>query len=346
MDANYLLPPILRDHTGQARRAGFEFEFGNLPIVETARALQHSLGGELEIKSPFEAVLRDSLLGKLKVERDADLLKSVKYRKWLENLGIEFTPGSFGHGIETNIDSVSRILIPCEVITDPIPFKDLPRLNTLVEVLNRLGAEGTQDSLIYAFGLHINPSIADNSSASLRRYIQAFLLLQAWIIESSGIDITRRFLTKYIDPFPPAYMELVLDNNYQPDSSQLIADYMTHNPTRNRALDMLPIFCELDEKQVFDGVREEDRKLLKGRPAFHYRLPDCKINVPGWSTADPWNQWVYIETLATEQKLLNELIDAWCENTSTFSLAPNSSWVLRLTTILSQKFFSRKDGGE
>ena len=75
MSDTYLLPPLLVDSNGAKRRAGFEFEFGNLPVVETARALCDALGGELEIKSPFEALVLDSKLGRLKVERDADLLK-------------------------------------------------------------------------------------------------------------------------------------------------------------------------------------------------------------------------------------------------------------------------------
>jgi hypothetical protein len=120
MSETYLLPPTLLDEHEQPRRAGFEFEFGNLPVADTARALQEALGGDLEIESPFEAVLRDSVIGRLKVERDAELLKSVKYRTWMETLGVEFSPGSIGHGIETNIDSASRTLVPCEVVHQSI----------------------------------------------------------------------------------------------------------------------------------------------------------------------------------------------------------------------------------
>jgi len=163
MTTQYRLPPVIAGSSGEPRRAGFEFEFGNLPIVTTAKALQKSLGGELDIKSPFEAILYESLLGKLKIERDADILKSTRYRSWLESVGIRFSPGTVAHEIETNIDNASRGLIPCEVVTEPIPFQDLDRLDTLIHTLNSLGAEGTQDSLIYAFGLHINPSIPDSS---------------------------------------------------------------------------------------------------------------------------------------------------------------------------------------
>ena len=268
-------------------------------------------------------------------------MKSTRYRSWLESVGIKFSPGTVAHEIETNIDSASRGLIPCEVVTEPIPLSDLNKLDTLINTLNTLGAEGTQDSLIYAFGLHINPSIPERSSTTLKRYIQAFLLLYTWICDSSEIDITRRFLTKYIDPFPQDYMNLALDNNYRPDCSSLIDDYLIHNPTRNRALDMLPIFFEMDSKKVLAGISEDERKLVKGRPAFHYRLPDCKINEAGWSAAAAWNRWVYVETLAADAELLGELIDAWRACNATFSMTPKTNWAMRLTTILSQKFLER-----
>ena len=342
MNEPYRLPPVLQDESGQPRRAGFEFEFGNLPITQTARALQEALGGELDLLSPFEAVLRESTMGRLKIERDANLLKSVRYRSWLQSLGVEFEPGTFAHDIETNIDNASRVLIPCEVVTEPIPFDELYKLDLLLETLTTLGAEGTQDSLIYAFGLHINASIPDHSPATLTRYLQAFLLLYTWIIDSSEIDLTRRFLTKYIDPFPQDYAELLLDNDYRADTSgKLIDDYLAHNATRNRALDMLPILCELDQERVMQGISADERKLVSGRPAFHYRLPDCKVNEIGWSAAGAWNRWVYVETLAADEALLAELIDAWRSSYSNFSVTPRTSWSIRLTTILSQKFFQR-----
>jgi hypothetical protein len=341
MSEKYLLPPMLKDESGETRRAGFEFEFGNLPIVETARALQGALGGELEVISPFEAILSHTTMGRLKVERDADLLKSVRYRGWLETLGVEFSPGSLGHEIETNIDNASRNLIPCEVVTQPIAFRQLGKLDALLHAIDGLGAEGTQHSFIYAFGLHINAAIPDRSTDTLRKYLQAFLLLHAWIVEASSIDITRRFFTKYIDPFPKKYTELALDNGYVPDLHTLISDYLEHNPTRNRALDMLPIFFELDRERVLDALDDDERKLVKGRPAFHYRLPDCRVNEPGWSVAAAWNHWVYVERLAWDDALRAELIEAWRHTGTKRSIIPASAWVLQLTTMLSQKFLSR-----
>jgi hypothetical protein len=80
---------------------------------------------------------------------------------------------------------------------------------------------------------------------------------------------------------------------------------------------------------------------VKGRPAFHYRLPDCRVNVPGWSAADAWNHWVYIEKLAADAALLRELMRERRKCYSSFSLAPRTNWTMRLTTVLSCKFFER-----
>ncbi len=341
MNERYLMPPVLTDAAGQPRRAGFEFELGNLPVRKAAEFLQRELGGELTVANPFEATLEGTEIGKLKIERDAQALKSVRYRRWLAQLGVEFDPGSIAHEIETNIDSASSILIPCEVVTEPLPLRRLKRLDHLVATLNELGAEGTQDSLIYAFGMHINPSAPALDAVTLARHLQSFILLYSWIVETAEIDLTRRFFTKYIDPFPQAYVEHILDEDYAPDLVTFTADYLRHNPTRNRALDMLPLLMELRPEQVTAGLKEDERGLVSGRPAFHYRLPDCKVNEEGWSAARAWNQWVYVETLAADADLLFEVIGEWRDSNATFSLTPQSDWTQRLTSLFSQKFFER-----
>lgn len=340
MQGDYRLPLRRYDAHGQLRRAGFEFEVGNLPVTGTATALQEALGGELEDLSPFEAILHDSSVGKLKIERDAAILKSVKYRRWLEKLGVDFAPGGVAHGLEANLDNASRNLVPCEVVTGPVPLVALDQLDELVKTLAGLGAEGTGSSPFYAFGMHINPSIPDDTAETLRRYIQAYLLLNDWIILVSSIDITRRYLTKYIDPYPDEYEELVLEPSYSPDLKGLIDDYMTHNPTRNRALDMLPIFVHLRPELVAAKLNKDEEHLVSGRPAFHYRLPDCDISEPDWSAATAWNQWVCVENLAADQALLLEMIAEWQETRERYSMARSARWVLRLTHLLSRKYLA------
>jgi hypothetical protein len=50
-----------------------------------------------------------------------------------------------------------------------------------------------------------------------------------------------------------------------------------------------------------------DPHLVKPRPTFHYRLPDCRIDEPGWRPSVDWNRWVAVERLAEDPERLGEL---------------------------------------
>jgi hypothetical protein len=327
MSKTFRLPPQLTDQSGDIRRVGFEFEVGNVSVQTLAQGLAEKLGGELDKTSSFEVILRDSSLGRLKVERDAHLLTSLAYRNWLSSLGVDFSPGSGGERWENNVDKMSRQLVPCEIVTDPIPVTELARLQALLEVVEDLEGQGTQDFFYYAFGLHINPAIPSAESSCLLAYLQSFLLLSDWIIEDAGTDFTRRFFTKYIDPFPKSYLELVLQPGYRPTLSRFIDDYLWHNPTRNRSLDMLPVFFHLDRDRILKKVKEGEKQLIKGRPAFHYRLPDCRVGQPGWRLEDEWNRWQLVEVLAADSQRRTALLEAWQREQAKFRLSHRSAWI-------------------
>jgi hypothetical protein len=203
-------------------------------------------------------------------------------------------------------------------------------------VLNDVGAEGTQKSLQYAFGLHINPEVPKMDVEFLLPLVQAFLLMTDWIIDASDTDFSRRFFTKYIDPFPSHYVELILDNNYCPTMTQFIDDYLEHNPTRNRPLDMLPIFHEIDKDRLLKALPKDQQSLVKGRPAFHYRLPDCRVGEPDWTVATEWNRWAIIEQIAESTSLREKLIIKWKKEQSTFSLNHKASWVKQINEFLQE----------
>lgn len=333
----FSIPTVTKNSQSGERRAGFEFEVGNVGIEKAATVLHKALGGKIEKISPYEFHILELELGDLKIERDAQLLTSLKYRDWLLELGIDFSPGSDAERVEQEVDRLSRWLIPCEIVTSPVPFSKLDQLHDLVRALEEVGAEGTHKSLYYAFGLHINPEAPSLEVSTLVAYVQAFLLMADWIIDTSSTDFSRRFFTKYIDPFPDAYAELVLDLNYQPSVAQFIDDYLEHNPTRNRALDMLPIFYELDKERLMKGLPEEQHELIKGRPAFHYRLPDCRVGAEDWSVAQEWNRWALIEQLAEHQDLREELIEKWQEEQNSFALSHKSNWVKTIHRFLEEK---------
>jgi hypothetical protein len=127
----------------------------------------------------------------------------------------------------------------------------------------------------------------------------------------------------------------VVDPDYWPSRAELIDDYLAANPTRNRALDMLPLFAHLDEARVRAAV---DDPRIKPRPALHYRLPNCEINEPGWGLRKAWLDWLQVEHLASEHERLQaachsyaeflsqpigRLIQDWTEHLKTWLLNPD-----------------------
>lgn len=334
MQVAFHLPPIKTDAEGNPRRAGFELELGNLAIEEIAEAIHERFGGHLRKTSAFEVHVEDSSLGKIKVERDTQTLTSLKYRDWLSNIGIDFSPGAEGEMLEKEVDKLSRWLVPCEIVTQPLTFDQFDQLNDLVTVLEAHEGQGTQAAIHYAFGLHLNPSAPDLTAATLLAYIQATLLLVDWIIQDAETDFSRRFLTSYIDPFPNAYYRTILKSDYAPKLDELMQDYLAYNNTRNRPLDMLPIFCMIDLDRVRASVREEEKTLVKGRPAFHYRLPDCRVGEVGWSIAEEWNRWNLIEHIAADSSRRMALIKAWQDEQKRFTLIPSAHWAKRVGQFL------------
>ncbi len=160
--------------------------------------------------------------------------------------------------------------------------------------MRKLEAKGTKASLVYAFSLQINPEVPSLESNTILDYLKAFLLLYNWSFKESKIDLARR-MAPFINEFSAAYVNLVLHPDYRPDMPRLIDDYLDENPTRNRPLDMLPLFRHLDDARV--ASRKVEWGLIKPRPAFHYRLPDCMIDEPNWRVAREWNFWAEIEDL-------------------------------------------------
>ena len=60
----------------------------------------------------------------------------------------------------------------------------------------------------------------------------------------------------------------------------------------------MPVLAHLDKRRVMHRV--EDPDLVKGRPAFHYRLPNCMVDEPDWTLAREWNTWVEVERRAAD----------------------------------------------
>jgi hypothetical protein len=194
--------------------------------------------------------------------------------------------------------------VPFEIVTPPMPVTDLAPLDELRRLLRQNEAAGTRVRPWYAFGMHINPEIPSDDPGQLRDYLRAFLLLYPWLKRRVNVDLARSF-SPFINSFPEEYARLGLQPDYPADEGRLIDDYLAFNPTRNRPLDMLPVLCHLNEGRVMDRV--EDKHLVKPRPAFHYRLPNCLVDEPDWTLAREWNTWVAVEQLANDRDRLEAM---------------------------------------
>jgi hypothetical protein len=101
--------------------------------------------------------------------------------------------------------------------------------------------------------------------------------------------------------YPKAFVRQVLSPNYWPDITIFIDDYLAANPTRRRALDLLPCLAHLDEARVRAVVPHEK---IGRREVLHYRLPQAHVGEPGWSIAADWNRWIEVEQLASDRPRL------------------------------------------
>ncbi|MFP4487362.1 MAG: amidoligase family protein [Campylobacterales bacterium] len=293
-----------KNSSGEKRRVGFEFEFGGVEIHRAAKCVQDLFGGELESESRFEHKCKSNL-GEFGIKIDADMIVELKHRDFFDELGIEFKGSGVGEWIEEMIEKSALIFVPCEVVTPPIEYEDFEKIEGLRIELENIGAQGTFTNLHHAFGLHINVESPNLEAKTLLNYLRAYLLMQEFIKEVSEIDLARR-ITPYIDPFPPEYIREVLDIDFRPSLKELMEHYFRFNPTRNRDFDMTPIFGVVDIELTKASIKEPE--LLKPRPAYHYRLPNCAMGEDDWSVELEWNRFVLIEELANSHNSISQLI--------------------------------------
>lgn len=301
---DFQMPPELRNAEGAERRVGFELEFAGLELGRAADAVVELFGGRVVPDGSYRCRIVDAQMGTFTIEVDARLLCDERYLRQLRRLGVPVDEARIREPIQKALGWLAELLVPFEVATPPIPLSELQRVEELRAALADRQARGTGSSLRYAFGLHINPESPALDLDTLLRHLRAFLALSGWLVEASEIDVTRS-LTPFIDPFPAAYRRLVLDPSYRPSMEALAADYVEHNPTRNRPLDLLPIFAHVLGADALTALEEDE--LIKPRPAFHYRLPNCRIDEPGWTVAAEWNRWVEVERLAARPEALARL---------------------------------------
>lgn len=295
------MPDVMTTEAGEQRRVGVEIEISGLGYAELVALTATLLDGESRHGSRYVSRI-DTPLGEFTVELDSDPIKDLDLQddrvpESLRDLG--------GHAMEV-IDYAAERLVPLEIVSPPVPFDQLETIERLCDQLREAGALGSREAIMYAFGLQLNPELPALDADTLRRYLQTFAALYDWLKSRHQLDFSRK-VTNYIEPWSSKYVDRLVAADYSPDLEGLMRDYLIENPTRNRALDLLPLFAHIDPELLAEYV---DDPRIKSRPTLHYRLPDCDIDNPKWHFSTVWNDWVIIEQIVAQparQRELNEL---------------------------------------
>jgi hypothetical protein len=288
-------PPLRKTAAGRLRTVGVEVEFGVLSARQGATALAEGLGGSILEEDAHALIVRGTALGDLMVEID------TRYAHPQRHPGTRW--GWLGKGGAARLGAASRYFVPQELVTPPMPLDRLALVDRAVEVLRLAGARETGPA---AFGLHFNPEPPRLDAETITAILKAFLLLNDWLRRESRPRRLHRL--GFGGNFSPAYIQRAVAADYWPDLDELMDDYLTANPTRNRDLDLLPLFLHFDERRV--RARLPDEKIGK-RAVLHYRLPTARVSRPDWGIAADWNRWVAVERLAADRPRLERLADAY-----------------------------------
>lgn len=293
------MPDVTKTDDGKERRVGVEIELSGLGYEDLVSLSSRLLGGRGQSVARYVSEIETDV-GVFTIELDSDPIKDLDLR----DPRLPESVRELGGQAMSVIDAAAEKIVPLEIVSPPIPFSGLERIEVLCDELRRAGALGSREALYYAFGLQLNPELPDLKASTLVRYLQAFAALYEWLKARHQIDLSRK-LTSYIEPWSSTYIDLLIAEDYDPDMDELMTDYLRYNPTRNKALDLLPLFAHLDKDLLARFVKDER---IKSRPTLHYRLPDCDIDNPDWHFSTVWNDWVVLEQLTSNPRDLSALV--------------------------------------
>ncbi|MBV2128489.1 amidoligase family protein [Arsukibacterium indicum] len=313
--------PWRTSYAGKTRRFGIEIEFSGLELSDVAQLVAAQLKLNLAAAGRYRYKMSGDKAGDWLLELDFQRLTKMGE----QSFDADSITDNLQESLESLLAAVAKKVVPLELVTPPLPYARLDEVIDLIALLHQHGAKGSSESLQYAFGLQLNPEIPSADATTLRQIIQAFVCLQDWLRQREHIDVVRS-LTSYIEPYPKAYQQKITDSAYQPALSELIDDYLEFNPSRNRALDCLPLFLHLDQKRVRAVT---DDKLIKARPAFHYRLPSCEIHRKEWGLQHAWDGWAEVEFLAADHQRLADCMAAYRQHLAKLN-STTASWISKV----------------
>ncbi|NVJ99255.1 MAG: amidoligase family protein [Alphaproteobacteria bacterium] len=299
--------------TERSRTVGFELEFAGVGLARAADIIQELFGGRIEKHSQAELTVNDTKLGSFRLELDAEPIKKLSQFLESQDNSKEPLDSLYQQSAQTFSRAVNEAgakIVPYEIVMPPVSISKISEMDKIRARLCDASAKGTREAFYYAFGLHINPEIEEESPEYLLAHIRAFSLLEPWLNVAHDVDVTRK-LSPFVEAYPKAYLHHIFTEGYRPNLDQLIQDYHYYNPSRNKALDMLPVFAHLNNDLVRKLYGPEEK--INARPTFHYRLPNCDLSDPNWSLLKEWELWLKIEKLASYPAQMSELFSAFMD---------------------------------
>jgi len=322
----FKIPAFKSNFKNDPRKVGYEIEYSGIEIPEVVEIIRDLFDGKVEEKNRYYYNIF-SEIGKFTVKIDSSFLYQEKYREILDKIGIkeevkEEEEHRFYKKIEKLLEDIASGFIPNEIVTPPVNIDKLDTFDPLVEKMKKKKAEGTGQSIIYAFATHINPETPSLETGMILRYLRAFLLLYEWLYKELKIDFTRK-LTTFISPFEKEYAYKVINPDYKPGIDQFIADYIEFNPKRDRPLDLYPLLSYIKP----ETKEKEKSGIVKTRPTFHYRLPNSEIDIEEWCLSYEWNYWWYVEELASDNEAIQNLSRQYLELRKESLVDFRSKWI-------------------
>lgn len=328
-------PPLPRPETadGEMRRVGVELEFSGLDCPTTAAVVARASGGLARQRSPY----------RYSVEADEGTYEIELDTRWADPDHVEAYAGDLPDALRADVaDGVSRAagtllsaVMPVELVCPPIPHDRLRAvIGPVRRALAAAGALGTRHSAFSGFGMHLNVEVAAAEVEHLLSVMRAYVLLDFWLRRESRLALIRH-ARSYVEPFPEAYKQHILAPDYEPDMPRFMDDHMRFNPTRDMELDLLPVFAAIDPDRVRSTLPDEKNS---ARPAFHWRLPNCRIDEPDWAPVQDWERWVTVERLAVDRDRLGSLAEAY------LSTGPRNEFEARMRRFMDLIGLPPQDG--
>lgn len=210
--------------------------------------------------------------------------------------------------------AVSGPVSSCEVHCPPVPFREVDCLDRLLDELRRSGAARDREAAPLPLGFDLVVDAEDTGADTIASVIKSFCLISDWLRQDYAAPDIEEAIA-FPEPYSLDYRTLVAEPGYQPDINRLAADYIRHNPTRNRELDLLPLFADIAAEAL---ETEDTLPPIQPMRAYCYRLPRAGLARAGGIVADELQRWQMVESIAADPVRLGQMGEAFLARSHEF----------------------------